>query len=121
MSGVIEVSQNYNDNVGFWGENKASEHIKTKGDNTIELSASWHESQAMRQVDALIKLINITLGGVEPSKVEGKTNLGAGETYRSTYIKSLRHYKNHTIRIIFHSHKDTERVKAALVEQEGGD
>lgn len=93
------------------------EHILWINETGIELRIHGYEYDQAEKASALIKLVDIVLRGAKPSQAKGQ-KVRIGEVYRDDRIKSLRYFKNNTLKVLFHSAEDAEKVKAALVRTE---
>jgi hypothetical protein len=80
----------------------------------LELRIHGYEYDQREKISALFKLINITLHGVKPSLVKG-TTVKQGETYRDSKIKSLRYFKNNSLKLIFYTKPDADKVIEAIL------
>lgn len=94
------------------------EHIPWINENGIELRIHGYESEQAEKASALIKLVDIVLRGTKPSQAEGQ-KVRLGEVYRDDRIKSLRYFKNGSLKVLFNNAEDAEKMKAALVSEEG--
>lgn len=92
------------------------EHIPTINADGIELRIYGQGYEQKERVSVFLKLVDIVLRGAKPSQAEGR-RVGLGEVYRDDRIKSLRYFKNSTLKVLFHSAEDAEKVKAALVSE----
>lgn len=92
------------------------EHIPKINETGIELRIHGYEPDQAEKASALIKLVDIVLRGAKPSQVQGR-RVRLGEVYRDDRIKSLRYFKNSTLKILFHSAEDAEKIKDALVSE----
>jgi hypothetical protein len=80
----------------------------------IELRIWGRDDEQKSKVSALLKLIQITLNNVKPSQVKG-VELEQGATYRDAKTKSLRYFKNNSLKLIFYQKPDADRVMEAIL------
>lgn len=92
------------------------EHIHWINENGIELRIYGQGYEQKERVSVFLKLVDIVLCGTKPSQAEGRT-VGQGEVYRDDRIKSLRYFKNGSLKVLFNSAEDAEKMKAALVSE----
>lgn len=83
----------------------------------IELRIHGQKYEQRERVSVVLKLVDIVLRGAKPSKAEGRM-VELGETYKDDKIKSLRYFKNNTLKVLFHKAEDCEKVKFALFGEE---
>lgn len=83
----------------------------------IELRIHGREYEQSERVSAFLKLVDITLRKAKPSQAEGR-KVELGETYKDDKIKSLRYFKNNTLKVLFNKAEDCEKVKYALFDEE---
>ncbi len=101
---------------GQWATANKPEHIRMDGNSAgIELR-TWggYEDEKKRKVSALLKLIQITLNNVKPSQAKG-IELEQGATYRDAKIKSMRYFKNNSLKLIFYQKPDADKVIEAIL------
>src|SRR5574341_1547322 len=99
------------------------EHLVTPGnDKSVELrvyegyqgmSCRYYGQKA--KVVEFLKLVDITLRGTPPSKAVG-AEVAQGTVYRDDKIKSLRYFKNNSLKVGFHTKEDCDKVRAAFFE-----
>ncbi len=105
-----------------WELASKPEHLVMEGsDKTIELrvyegyhgmSSRYYGQKA--KVAEFLKLVDITLRGTPPSKAIG-AGVGQNAVYKDDKIKSLRYFKNNSLKVVFHTKEDCDRVRAALL------
>ncbi len=107
---------NFGDETNRWATANKPEHIRMDGNSAgIELRVWGRDgSEQKNKVSALIKLIQITLNNVKPSLVTG-VELEQGATYRDSKIKSLRYFKNNSLKLIFYQKPDADKVIEAIL------
>lgn len=93
------------------------EHIPTINASGIELRIYGEKYEMKERVSVLLKLVDITLRGAKPSQAQGSM-VELGEIYRDDKIKSLRYFKNNTLKVLFHKAEDSEKVKFAIFGEE---
>lgn len=100
---------------GQWATANKPEHIRMDGNSAgIELRTWVDEDEKKRKVSALLKLIQITLNNVKPSQAKG-IELEQGATYRDAKIKSMRYFKNNSLKLIFYQKPDADKVIEAIL------
>jgi hypothetical protein len=116
VKGSLLPVGNFGEGADRWATANKPEHIRMDGNSTgIELRV-WGKDyiSARFQVSALLKLIQITLNNVKPSQAKG-IELEQGATYRDAKIKSLRYFKNNSLKLIFYQKPDADKVIEALL------
>ncbi len=93
------------------------EHIPTINATGIQLKVYGENYEVKKKVSAFIKLVDIALRGAKPSKAEGRL-VEFGEIYRDDKIKSMRHFKSGSLKVLFHKAEDCEKIKYALFGKE---
>jgi len=106
-----------------WELASRPEQLATEGDDMrIELRvyegyhgmSGRYYGQKARVVEFL-KLIDITLHGTPASKAVG-AEVAQGTVYRDDKIKSLRYFKNNSLKVVFHTKDDCDKVRTAFFE-----
>ncbi len=107
---------NFGDKTDRWAAANKPEHIRMDGNSAgIELRVWGRDgSEQKSKVSALLKLIQITLNNIKPSEAKG-IELEQGATYRDSKIKSLRYFKNNSLKLIFYQKPDADKVIEAIL------
>lgn len=120
IKAIVKVSLlpvgNFGDETNRWATANKPEHIRMDGNSAgIELRVWGRDgSEQKNKVSALIKLIQITLNNVKPSLVTG-VELDQGATYRDSKIKSLRYFKNNSLKLLFFLKPDADKIIEAIL------
>ncbi len=93
------------------------EHITKINASGIELRIYGQKYEQEEKVSAFLKLVDITLRGAKPSQAQGH-RVELFKIYRDDKIKSLRYFKNSTLKVLFHTAEDCEKITAALFGKE---
>ncbi len=106
-----------------WELASRPEHLITEGDNNrIELrvyegyhgmSGRYYGQKA--KIVEFLKLVDITLRGTPASKAVG-AEVVQGTVYRDDRIKSLRYFKNNSLKVVFHTKEDCDKIRTAFFE-----
>jgi len=99
-----------------WTTAYKPEHLRMDGNSAgIELRVyGINDYEEKSKVSALLKLIQITLNNVKPSMAKDIT-VEQGATYRDSKIKSLRYFKNNSLKLIFYQKPDADKVMEAIL------
>lgn len=116
VKGSLLPAGNFGDGVTErWTTANKPEHIRMDGNSAgIELRVWGEESGQKSKISALLKLIQITLSNVKPSQAKDIT-VEQGATYRDAKIKSLRYFKNNSLKLIFYQKPDADKVIEAVL------
>jgi hypothetical protein len=105
-----------------WELASKPEHLVMEGsDKTIELrvyegyhgmSSRYYGQKA--KVAEFLKMVDISLRGTPPSKATG-AGVALGAVYKDDRIKSLRYFKNNSLKVVFHTKEDCDKIRAALL------
>ena len=95
------------------GRKRTIDELDMLGDTGFVLRVHGYEYESKRKVETFLKLIDITLRGIRPSEVETRT-VELGKVYKDDKIKSLRYFKNDSLKVVFKTVDDCEKVKTAL-------
>ncbi len=82
-------------------------------DTGFELRIHGYEFNQRERVAAVVKLVDIVLRDVAPSKVNTKA-VEIGKVYKDDKVKSLRYFKNGALKVVFYTVDDCEKVKTAM-------
>ncbi len=106
-----------------WELASRPEHLVTEDDDKrIELrvyegyhgmSGRYYGQKA--KVVEFLKLVDITLCGTPASKAIG-AEVAQGTVYRDDKIKSLRYFKNNSLKVVFHTKEDCDKVRTSFIE-----
>ena len=92
---------------------KTPDDLLKIGDAGFELEVYGHDWERTTKVSAVLKMVDIVLRNIKPSEVDIKT-VEIGEVYKDDKVKSLRHFKNNSLKVVFYNADDCERMKAAM-------
>jgi len=110
---------------GHWEKATKPKHLGMKGnDRGMELSVyegdigQYGRHYGKRaKVAEFIKLVDVALGRSLPSEAQG-AHVELGAVYRDASIKSLRYFQNNSLKVIFHTKEDCDKVKNAFFSEE---
>jgi hypothetical protein len=116
VKGSLLPVGNFGEGADRWATANKPEHIRMDGNSAgIELRVWGRDgSEQKSKLSALIKLIQITLNNVKPSLTKDIT-VERGATYRDSKIKSLRYFKNNSLKLIFYQKPDADKVIGAIL------
>lgn len=95
---------------------KTPDDLNRLGNAGFELRTYGYNYGQRTQTETFLKLVDITLRDIRPSEVDTKS-VEIGKVYKDDKIKSLRYFKNNSLKVIFHTVDDCEKVKATLFEE----
>jgi hypothetical protein len=97
-----------------WSVANKPEHISDNPCGINLRAPHGYDGNKKSGVSALIKLISITLQSVKPTEAVGH-DVEQGATYRDSDIKSLRYFKNNSLKVIMHRKDDADKVREAIL------